>query len=81
MIKNVQKLPLEEDEKKMILRLLNYSDYVIDGPKKKKKKSGGIKPVEPLDPSKIKPVQPLGGEDEKEGLSPIRALIKGLKDY
>jgi len=81
MIKNIQKLPLEEDEKKMILRLLNYSDYVIDGPKKKKKKSGGIKPVEPLDPSKIKPVQPLGGGNEKEGLSPMRALIKGLKDY
>ena len=81
MIKNIQKLPLEEDEKKMILRLLNYSDYVIDGPKKKKKKSGGIKPVEPLDPSKIKPVQPLGGGNEKEGLSPIPALIKGLKDY
>ena len=81
MIKNIQKLPFEEDEKKMILRLLNYSDYVIDGPKKKKKKSGGIKPVEPLDPSKIKPVQPLGGGNEKEGLSPIRALIKGLKDY
>ncbi len=85
--RNIDKFSQETDVKKMLLRILNYSDYVIEGPKekkKKKKKKGGIQPLKPLDGSGIKPLKPLGyteKEEEKKDLAPLDALIKGLTEY
>ena len=83
---NINKLKREKDVKKMLLRILNYSDYVIEGPekeeKKKKEKKGAIEPLEALENKGLEPIKPLGyeepEEEEKEELSPIEALIKGL---
>jgi uncharacterized short protein YbdD (DUF466 family) len=85
-INNINKLKREKDVKKMLLRILNYSDYVIEGPgkeeKKKKEKKGAIEPLEALENKGLEPIKPLGyeepEEEEKEELSPIEALIKGL---
>ena len=85
--RNIDKFDQETDVKKQLLRILNYSDYIIEGPKekkKKKKKKGGIQPLKPLDGSGIKPLKPLGyteKEEEKKDLSPMDALIKGLTEY
>lgn len=81
-IKNFSKLRDEKDAKKIFLRVLNYSEHVVEDPKKdKKKKKSGV-PEAPEAPKAPKAPKPPGyTEPEKKDLAPIKAIIKGLTEY
>ena len=78
-IKNFSKLKDEKDAKKIFLRVLNFSEYVVEGPKKDKKKKKSGAPEPPKAPKAPKP--PGYTEPEKKDLAPIKAIIKGLTEY